>query len=222
MSYSHTLTVDFLRHGEPEGGDILRGRVNPQLTELGWRQMRGAAALDVHHQSTEHTPNWDLIISSPLRRCREFAERTATDANIPLEIDEQWQEIDYGDWDGMPIDEWRQVAADQFRAFRKDITALAPPNGEDFMSFKTRILDAWQGLSNLKESTHILIVTHGGVMRVILPTVLRMPLNRSFPLHIPFACLSRIVVEWEEDRFSASLLFHNGAEYAGGGDSEQS
>jgi broad specificity phosphatase PhoE len=70
--------------------------------------MRGAAALDVHHQSTEHTPNWDRIISSPLRRCREFAERTATVSNIPLEIDEQWQEIDYGDWDGMPIDEWRQ------------------------------------------------------------------------------------------------------------------
>jgi broad specificity phosphatase PhoE len=184
--------------------------------------MRGAAALDLHHQSTELTPNWDCIISSPLRRCREFAELIAAVSNIPLKVGEQWQEIDYGDWDGMPIGEWRQVAADQFRAFRKDIAALAPPNGEDFMSFKTRILDAWQGLSNLKESTHILIVTHGGVMRVILPTVLGMPLNRSFPLHIPFACLSRVVVEFEEDRFSASLLFHNGAEYAGGVNSDKS
>jgi hypothetical protein len=59
-------------------------------------------------------------------------------------------------------------------------------------------------------------------MRVILPTVLSMPLNRSFPLHIPFACLSRVVVEFEEDRFSASLLFHNGAEYAGGVNSDKS
>lgn len=122
MSSSRTLTVDFLRHGEPEGGDILRGRVNPRLTELGWRQMRAAAALNVHHQPAEHTPNWDRIISSPLERCLEFAERTATVSNIPLEIDEEWQEIDYGDWDGMPIDEWRRVAADQFRAFRKDVT----------------------------------------------------------------------------------------------------
>lgn len=181
--------------------------------------MRAAAALDAHQQPTEYTPHWDRIITSPLQRCREFAERTATAINIPLLIDEQWQEIDYGDWDGMPIEEWRQVAAEQFRAFRKDIEALAPPNGEDFMTFKTRILDAWQGLSDLKESTHILIVTHGGVMRVMLPTVLGMPLNRSFPLHIPFACLSRIVVEWDENNFSASLLFHNGAEYAGGGNS---
>ena len=179
--------------------------------------MRAAAALDTSHQPTINTPGWDLIISSPLQRCREFAERTAAGSDLPLQIDDQWQEIDYGDWDGLPIDEWRQVAAEQFKAFRKDVTALAPPNGEDFMSFKARILDAWEGLAKLQDNAHILVVTHGGVMRVILPTVLGMPLNRSFPLHIPFACLSRIVVEWHEDRYTASLLFHNGAEYAGGG-----
>ena len=37
-SLKKTIYVDFIRHGEPEGGDILRGRVNPKLTELGWAQ----------------------------------------------------------------------------------------------------------------------------------------------------------------------------------------
>jgi hypothetical protein len=58
----------------------------------------------------------------------------------------------------------------------------------------------------------------------VLPTVLGMPLNRSYPLHIPFASFSRIslwVATDSEDatgiaRSGASLLFHNAAEYEGG------
>ena len=213
MSQSRSLIVDLLRHGEPEGGDILRGRINPVLTEFGWQQMRAAASLDASFSATANTPHWDTVISSPLFRCREFAERAASAVHTICHVEEQWQEIDYGDWDGMPLNQWRREAANQFRAFRQDMTALAPPNGEDFMSFKARILAAWQAICVRQESSHVLVVTHGGVMRVVLPSVLGMPLNRSFPLHIPFACLSRIKLTWADDKVSASLIFHNGAAY---------
>ena len=60
-------------------------------------------------------------------------------------------------------------------------------------------------------------------MRVVLPTVLGMPLNHSYPLHIPFASLSRITLSVAENKsgieertgnqVNASLLFHNAGEY---------
>lgn len=202
-----------MRHGEPEGGDILRGRINPVLTDLGWQQMRMAASLDSSFMATSKTPPWDRVISSPLARCREFAKRAAIAAQTACHVEEKWQEIDYGDWDGMPMSRWRQEAAAQFREFREDITALCPPNGEAFMLFRARILAAWQQVSELQEANHVLVVTHGGVMRVVLPSVLGMPLNRSFPLHIPFACISRIKLTWTDGKLSASLIFHNGAAY---------
>lgn len=211
------ITVDFIRHGEPEGGDILRGRVNPVLTHLGWQQMRIATALNSAHEPTAVTPNWTHIVSSPLSRCCEFAARTAEKVQLELSIEDQWQEIDYGDWDGMLIKDWRVVAADQFKAFRNDLSALAPPNGEDYLSFKGRITTAFESLSKLPDGSHVLVVTHGGVLRVVLPTVLGMPLNKSFPLHIPFACFSRIYLEFANGRANYSLVFHNGAEYAAGG-----
>ncbi|MCG8416203.1 MAG: histidine phosphatase family protein, partial [Pseudomonadales bacterium] len=183
------ITIDFIRHGEPEGGDIVRGRVNPVLTGLGWQQMRQAAALTDDHLPSSSTPQWTHIISSPLSRCSEFAARTAQEVNLDLTVDERWQEIDYGDWDGMPASEWRKVAADQFKAFRNDLAALAPPNGETYLDFRDRVLTAWTKLADHEDGSHLLVVTHGGVLRVILPTVLGMPLNRSFPLYIPFACL---------------------------------
>ena len=96
-----------------------------------------------------------------------------------------------------------------FREFRKDLSKLAPPEGEDYLSFKDRILGAWDAIAAKPDGSHVLLVTHGGVMRVVLPTVLGMPLNRSFPLHIPFACLSRISLVVDDDKVSASLLSHN-------------
>ena len=195
------ITVDLLRHGEPGGGDILRGRVDPELTDLGRRQMEAAAE--------RAEAGWTHIITSPLQRCREFADDLAQSRALELQIEDDWQEIDYGDWDGMPIAEWRVRSARQFRKFREDITALAPPNGETFTEFRDRVLGAWNGLSGLPGGSHVLLVTHGGVMRVILPTVLGMQLNRSNPLNIPFACLSRVLLHVNGMNRRASLLFHN-------------
>ena len=214
MSSKKRIIVDLLRHGEPEGGEVLRGRVDHQLTELGWEQMQKSAGLDNKNVPSSASPKWSHIISSPLKRCREFAEQLSQQNNLPLSVMDQWQEIDYGDWDGMPLKDWKQQAAEQFREFRKDLSKLAPPNGENYLTFKDRVLGAWKEIGELEDGSHVLVVTHGGVLRVVLPTVLGMALNKSYPLHIPFACFSRVRLEFTEDRVSYSLLFHNTAEHS--------
>ncbi len=226
MSPRKNITVDFLRHGEPEGGEVLRGRIDHPLSEKGWLQMQKAAALTNERQLSHATPSWTHLITSPLQRCRVFAEQLAVVTALDLQVLDQWQEIDYGDWDGMLLSDWREHAGPQFKAFREDVSKLQPPNGEAFLNFKDRILGAWQALADLPDGSHVLVVTHGGVLRVVLPTVLGMPLNRSYPLHIPFASFSRValtvagsagVADGKENqagqRTNASLLFHNAAEY---------
>tara|TARA_B110000444_G_scaffold98556_1_gene93462 strand:+ start:2388 stop:3056 length:669 start_codon:yes stop_codon:yes gene_type:complete len=212
------ITVDFLRHGEPVGGDVLRGRVDHPLSDLGWSQMQKAIALTVEREPSPSTPSWTHLISSPLQRCRAFAEHLESVSAIDLQLQEQWQEIDYGDWDGMLLSDWREVAGPQFKEFRVDMSKLQPPNGEAFLVFKDRVLAAWSELAALPDDSHVLVVTHGGVLRVVLPTVLGMPLNRSYPLHIPFASFSRVALSVtaapeELEKIDASLLFHNAAGY---------
>lgn len=210
---SKTIVVDFIRHGEPEGGDILRGRINPELTELGLTQMKMAVSVGPDWQPSASTPEWTEIISSPLKRCLQFAEHLSTRMALPLEVNEDWQEIDYGDWDGMPIDKWRDEAAKQFKAFSKDLSALKPPNGESYLNFKERILGAMENFSKLPDDSHVLVVTHGGVLRVVIPSILGMPLNKSGPLHIPFASFSRVKISLSKSKLSKILVFHNKAEY---------
>lgn len=208
------LLLDLIRHGEPSGGDILRGRVNPALTDTGWQQMRRATGLDVDRINAD-SPAWTHIISSPLSRCADFARVAAEQLGLQsnLTIEPNWQEIDYGDWDGMPIQQWREEAGPQFAAFRKDLSALAPPGGETYLDFRDRVLAAFNSLIDYPDDSHLLLVTHGGVLRVILPTVLGMPLNASFPLHIPFASFSRLRLQFIGQELRATLLFHNAADY---------
>ena len=60
-----TTIIDLLRHGEVEGGEIIRGSTDDKLTDEGWAQMQNALQGDIQ---------WDVIISSSLLRCAEFAE----------------------------------------------------------------------------------------------------------------------------------------------------
>ena len=203
------IVVDFIRHGEPAGGDILRGRVNPELTKLGWRQMKAAINLDAAWKPSVSTPKWSQIITSPLKRCHQFGKRLSDELGLSLKVEQDWQEIDYGDWDGMPINEWRKAAASQFKAFSKDLSALNPPNGESYLVFKKRILRELENLLELPDKSHVLVVTHGGVMRVVIPSLLEMPFNKSGPLHIPFACFSRVKFSLSNSKLGKSLVFHN-------------
>jgi alpha-ribazole phosphatase len=67
------MLVHLLRHGETDGGTRYWGRTDVALSSKGWQQMRTAVAGRA----------WDLIISSPLRRCAAFAEALAEKIGVP-------------------------------------------------------------------------------------------------------------------------------------------
>ena len=63
---SKVTTVDVLRHGQCQGGQIFRGSTDVLLTDLGWQQME---------QALENYQGWEAVVASPLRRCQLFAEQ---------------------------------------------------------------------------------------------------------------------------------------------------
>lgn len=148
-----------LRHGECEGGAILRGRVDVPLSAKGWRQMSAAVALQVCECHG--------IYSSTSRRCAEFAKVLATKhasasvsssfasassncissnnfaapTSSPLEVSllEDLQEMDFGDWDGRLLDELYQQDGERMAAYWQDPWAVAPPKGETMADFEARV-----------------------------------------------------------------------------------
>ncbi len=153
------LRLSLLRHGATEQGGGFRGRLDDALTAQGWAQMTSA----VQGQGP-----WDGLVSSPLRRCAAFAERLAEQHGLPLWREADLRELDFGDWEGRSAAELMESQADLLGRFWADPYAVTPPNGEPMQAFEARVLGAVQRLVHEGQGRHLLVVTHGGVMRLLL------------------------------------------------------
>jgi alpha-ribazole phosphatase len=179
---STLLTV--LRHGEVSGPwNVLRGKRDVALSARGEQQMQQVIA-------AINTSSFSQIISSPLARCRVFAEGIAQKSGAPLTLQAGFEEIDFGDWDGLTTAEAQLLTPDLFTRFQANPEGLTPPQGEAFNDFRQRILDAFDDITH--EAGHTLLITHGGVMRIILSTVLRLAWPQAFQIAIPAAASFQI------------------------------
>jgi len=195
---SSTL-IDLLRHGEPRGGAKFRGHTDDPLSETGWTQMRAA----VQGESP-----WQVVVSSPLLRCAEFAAELAARAGVPLETEDRFKEIGFGEWEGRTSEELMQSAPDCLDLFWRDPARYTPPGGEALAAFAARVTASWSDTLARHAGKKILLVAHGGVNRVILCHVLQIPLQNMFRLQVPFAGRSRIRILGGGAEALPQLVFH--------------
>lgn len=203
---SHCITtIDLLRHGECQGGEIYRGTTDVPLTDRGWQQMESSLHIDVAHMETP----WDRIVSSPLQRCLLFSEAKGQELSIPVHSHDGFREMDFGDWEGRDINEVHREDAEAVTRFYKNPASVAPPGGESMEMVQGRLLAAWQQILNEHKGEHLLLVQHGGTIRILLAELLQMPLASVTRLEIHYASLSRVqIYETETDPFP-KLVFLN-------------
>lgn len=193
--------IDLIRHGEPVGGTRYRGHTDDPLSEKGWSQMRGTVG--------DHKP-WGQIVSSPLLRCAEFAKEVADRHSIPMQTDERFKEIFFGPWEGKTPDELLAMDKDCLRHFWSDPVNNMPEGAETITEFEIRVLAAWDELVKQHNGKHILLVGHGGMMRVILSHALGMPREHMFRLSVKYAAISRIRIDDYGDSVLPVVKFHAG------------
>lgn len=196
------ITIDMLRHGETDGGNIYRGSTDSPLTPNGLRQMKNSVAeFDSKHL-------WQKVYCSPLQRCRVFAESCAASNQLPFKVEDQLREIDFGDWDGCDITEvWRQTPQ-LVEAFWQDPESNPPPGGESIQQLMQRTkLFIDQILA--AEEDHLLLVSHGGVIRALLAQILNIPASSWAALRVDYASFSRIQLGVEPESNWSSVCFVN-------------
>jgi alpha-ribazole phosphatase len=183
MSPETVTTVDLLRHGEPEGGVRYRGSQDDPLSETGWGQMRAAVG---------ERCLWDIIVSSPLRRCALFARELGARHDIPVEIEAGFREMSFGDWEGRTAAEILADTPSALERFWGDPVNHPPPGGEALPDCDRRVSRSWQRLQARHPGRHVLVVAHGGVIRMVLRQVLEIPLKHLWRLEVAYATLSRV------------------------------
>ena len=194
-----TTIIDLLRHGQVDGEDVFRGSTDVALSETGKQQMQAAVA---------DFKGWDFIISSPLKRCANFAKQLAEQHQLPYDTRTRLQEIHFGDWEGLSPDEILANNNGLLNAWWNNPTQVTPPNGESFQHFRYRVLECWQELIDEYKGQTLLISTHAGVIRIILMKILGMQEENLFRIDVGYACLSRIRIHHDETGDWASLISH--------------
>lgn len=184
--------ISVLRHGLPEGENCFRGITDFAITSKGLEQM---------HKATRSITAVDVVISSPLIRCAHFANEFATHNQIPLIKDTHWMEINFGDWDGREKEEvWikEESALSQFWSTPWQFT---PPNGETLAAYDQRVAKAWKQLLVQHQGKHVLLVTHGGVMKQLFRQIMQMPKSENYlhRLNIPYAGLMSLSVYHDDN-----------------------
>lgn len=193
-------TIDLLRHGQTEGGEIFRGSTDLPLTDEGWQQMQRAL---------QGQADWQCIISSPLSRCADFARWLAAHQGIPHDSQPGLQEICFGDWEGRPFAEIQTQYGEQLKQFWRDPVRHTPPNAEPMTAFCQRVKTClWQRVAEHR-SEHLLLVTHGGVIRAILADILGSDISSLMRYDVPYASLSRIRIYHDDGSDWPQLVFFN-------------
>lgn len=187
-----TLHLDLLRHGETECGGGFRGSLDDALTVAGRAQMQAA---------TTAAGPWDLVVSSPLRRCADFAAELAAAHDLPLQLEADLRELHFGAWEGRSAAALMQTDAEALGRFWNDPYAFTPPDGEPLAAFETRVLQAVERLRRECAGRRLLLVSHGGVMRLLLARARGLPRGALLQVTVAHGALHRLRLDgpdWRE------------------------
>ncbi|MFP4295557.1 MAG: histidine phosphatase family protein [Halothiobacillaceae bacterium] len=186
-----STVLDLLRHGQPVGGRRYRGdRVDDPLDETGWAQIRARVA--------DMGADWDLIVTSPLRRCADFAGELAHRRGTPLRVMDGFREIGFGAWEGLTHAEVRARHAEDYQAYRADPLGARPPGAESLVDFAGRVRAGLDELATDCAGQRILVVCHAVVMRMVLCQVLQAPLTATRQVVTEYAAWLQLVHDGEE------------------------
>lgn len=200
------LILDLIRHGEPEGGVMYRGSKDDPLSDTGWAQLRRAL-----QHARDDGNQWDAVISSPLLRCRTFAEEVATQQQLPLAIMDDLREMHFGDLEGLRPDEAWASHGELLKALWKSPETVSPPNGETFPDFVARVQTALDLIMQRQDASRFLLVVHGGVIRACLRQLMGMSGSDTFRVDVPYAGMTRFLAWRREGKPpQVSLGFING------------
>jgi len=195
--------IDLIRHGEPVGGQKLRGAQDDPLSELGWQQMR---------ESISKPQPWTKLVSSPLSRCHAFASELSQNLSLEVSVEPNFREIHFGAWEGLKIKDLMKSEPQALRNYWQDPDNHAPEGSERMSDFILRIHTAWDQLIIDNQGEHTLLVCHGGVIRAILMRVLGMPKENLWNFDVPYANVSRLVYHnFPDGGQTAQLKFHQSA-----------
>ncbi|MCR5482621.1 MAG: histidine phosphatase family protein [Clostridia bacterium] len=204
--------VFLIRHGDVEdnGALLFEGHTDVPLDEDGQYQ-----AMNSGLELAGYQPNTDRIYSSDLLRASKAAEIignslsvTNNGRNIEIVLKKEFRELNMGTWDGKLVDDIKRLYPKEFEKFNADPLNFKPSkDAENYYELQNRAIAAFYNIleeehkvslklrrnpENLEngmfvgdEDRDVVLVTHSGVIRMLLKDFLGYSMDQALSLDIP-------------------------------------
>ena len=145
------------RHGQTSYNkqEIVLGTTDIELDETGEKQ-----ALELADRIADMNCI-DIIIASPMKRAQRTARAVAERCGLEIVTEERLREWDYGYYEG------KSRFTEGFAENKTEVGVRMGKSGESLMQLAHRVYSALDDIIKNYSGRNVLIVSHGGVCRVI-------------------------------------------------------
>ncbi len=199
--------VYLVRHGETNWNTEMRyqGQRDIPLSEEGLKQ----ATCIAHNLAPEKI---EKVYTSPLQRAQKTASLIAEKHCLDICIEPDLMEIDFGKWEGRNFNELKKEEQDFAERWFFNPDKISIPGGEPYSVFKERALAVYRRIQ--QGHKNMAVVTHAGVIRVIMMDVLDIPAANITRLRLSPASLTVLLYDdWNNpylELFNDSCYLQNG------------
>jgi len=183
--------IILIRHGETEWNSQQRmqGHSNSVLSSLGQAQIQALG------RWMKNVP-FDHIYSSDSLRAKQTAEAITQFSGHELKIDLRLREKNLGVFEGLTSEEARERHPEVFRLFKTAGSKYVIDEGESTQQLQDRALEIVEEIRIKHPEERVLLVTHGGFIRVVMKHSLGLSLETPTRFLIRNTGVFRLV--WED------------------------
>ena len=174
-----------IRHGETDYNNEMRfqGQIDIPLNRKGIEQAEKVA---------EFLKDIPLlaIYTSTLQRARTTAEIIGKAKGIKPQETDALREMSFGIWENMNSSNIRKKYAKEWKDFFASPASTTIPKGESMSDVQKRAYPVVQQILDEHPEGDVAFVAHGGIIRVLICTMLGLDLNRAWHLHVGNASIT--------------------------------
>ena len=176
-----------VRHGETEANvaGLYSGHAPTPLTGRGIAQAQTLGTL------LRNVPV-DNVLCSELERARHTTQLILGDREVPVRNMPELNEMFFGDWEMRHHRDLAREDAENYAVWCNDWQNATPTNGEGFQAFSQRVERFIAQLADYKTCQNLLVVSHQGVLSVLIARLLSMPAAAMWHFRVEQGCWSAI------------------------------
>ncbi len=188
-----------MRHGQTDHNNNRRvaGYTDIELNDEGRLQVRKLGERLVKEEI-------NAVYTSDLKRAVDTAEAAVSGRDIEIIKTEELREMNFGAAEEMTFTELREQFPEIAGSVMNFAAGLSFPGGETFAEFATRACGFLKRLEDYKEDETVLIVAHGGTLKVLICELLGIDQSHWYQMGIENASLS--IVNTYDSRTILNLL----------------